>query len=242
MLDERFVSSHASMDCGNCRAQLPAYVRAEFSNQEFNADYARMALHIENCPDCEAAYYLEFRNQGLQYSVDELKSIGSAASATVMDQIYGSFTIPAASKVGWHERVLAYGCAWYDRSTDQLKQWEVRLVDLLAPSGATPSLAFAGLQSMGDDSGSPQFVQATLDDGQTEVAVTWLEQPALPAPPLLLVTVTQEDPFADLSDIRVTARWPDGERSALTDAEGKAYLEGLAGIEMRDLVVLLELP
>ena len=242
MIDERFVLSHASMDCASCRAQLPAYVRAEFTSQKPDAGYAAVALHIETCPACEAAYYLEFRNQGLQYSVEELKSIGSSVSGAVMGEIYASIAAPAASQTSWRESMLAYGRAWYDRSTNQLKRWEVRLAELLPPPGTTPGLAFAGLQSVADDWGTTQLVHAALDDVQTEVAVAWLERSAPPAPPLLLVAVTQADLFADLSGIRVTARWPDGERRALTDADGKVYLAGLANTELSDLTIMLDLP
>jgi hypothetical protein len=81
-----------------CQAKLADYVRLELEGREVEKLYPGVAFHIESCETCESLYYREFRTQGQQKSVAELKELGDRSQVEdVMNRLLSSSQSPPVS-------------------------------------------------------------------------------------------------------------------------------------------------
>jgi hypothetical protein len=85
------MASLHDIDCAACLALLSEYVRLQLIGQPIGATHREVPLHIETCPTCQAAYFREFRTQGLAKPLSELQQVGRrAGAARALDTILQS--------------------------------------------------------------------------------------------------------------------------------------------------------
>jgi hypothetical protein len=233
------------IDCATCLAQIPEYVEQELAHQPVAQRFAGVAFHLGTCPACEAAYYREFRRQGLAKPLAELQQLGQrAAVADVMEQILGR-TPATATPSGWREELWAYGRAWRDRATGGWRQVEVLLSNLGSAPDTGPPLALAGLQGGQDEPTAPEgTVQLAPEGAQFELRVAVLPEPEGSAGDLsrVALAVTLYDRFGDYGGVAVTLQFGEVVLEATTDALGKVEFGGLPRDQLAAMRLVVTLP
>ena len=188
------------IDCDRCAALVSDYVRRELDGEPVQRQMADVSFHIETCPNCEELYFREFRRQGELRSSEQLRQVPLwPGVAAAIEQI----TVDAMLHT-WNERMLAYGRAWFDRASGQLRQFEVLLADLLQPPPPALELALAGLQGEpAKDSGG--ILQLSAEDDGFDLAVRTLpDRGGLPAFCQLEVVIALYDALGDFAGAEVT--------------------------------------
>lgn len=133
MVSQRFSKPVNEINCATCQTLLTEYVRLQLTNQSADATHPAVALHIESCPTCQAAYFREFRAQGLAQPLPALQEVGRrAGAARALDQI-----------------LQRPGVTWWQRMTEHLHRLTVEIPILVQettaafgnlPSGLAPQL------------------------------------------------------------------------------------------------------
>lgn len=238
-----------------CQPALAEYVRSELDGDIVSTLWPSMALHIETCSNCTAAYFTEFRQQGRQRSLSELQSLGERhRTASVLDQILSRPVANQRSvadadhgvvtKPSWREQIIEHGRIWLDQSSEQVRQVSVALGELLTP--IQPNAATAGLmggppatgESTDGGSNQSRALSGIVDlPAQSGLEVKVMAEPmratssaaADAADPhyQVQVAVTPLDRLGDYSGIGVTLRWDDIVLSEETDATGIARFDQL---------------
>jgi hypothetical protein len=233
------------IDCATCLAQIPEYVQQELAHQPVAQRFAGVGFHLETCPACEAAYYREFRQQGLAKPLTELQQLGQrAAVADVMEQILGRAPVRATPS-GWREELWAYGRAWRDRATGGWRQVEVLLSNLGRTSDAGPPLALAGLQGVQEEPATPEgTVQLAPEGAQFELRMAVLPESEGSAGDLIRVVlaVTLYDRFGDYGGVVVTLQYGEVVLAATTDALGKVEFGELPRDQLAAVRLVVTLP
>jgi hypothetical protein len=218
------LSSH--VDCQACQAKLADYVRLELDGQAAAQAYPEVAFHIETCDQCEAAYYREFRAQGQNKSLAELRQIGGRAQVVgALEQILAA----PAPDPSWRQIALDHGRAWLDQETGRWRQVWLSLATLGGGPRAAPALA--GLMTDGIQEPSP--VQESLDvapiGADFEIKLNVVSEPTSAGEVLCRVDValTLKNRFGDFSGAQVTLLWGDTAHTQQTDALGKVSFSGL---------------
>lgn len=238
-------TSAADMDCQTCQAHLADYVHLELSGQAAEAAYPALALHVETCDRCQAAYYREFRSQGQLKSVAELRQIGERSQvAEAMQRILAAPQAGPAPDPSWYQVAWDHGRAWLERETDNWRQVWLTLGNVMG--GQTPALAPVGI--MADGAKVPAPSQATLtlapDQADFELKLVVVPEPTSVGDGLCRVEValTLKDRFGDFSGAQVTLLWGDQTFSQETDVLGKVVFSGLPCDQVPAMSLTLVLP
>ena len=220
MTVQRNVSTD-DINCETCQDFLPEYVRRELANEPVEVLYPDVAFHIETCPTCEAAYYREFRRQGLAKPIANLQQVGRRASvASVLDQILTApiEVQPQEIQPGWQQVALKYGRGWIEQATETWQQVEVFLSNLGTQQDAVPALAMAGLQGAESESAASatELLHIAPESANFELHITARRKKGE-----LEVAVTLHERLGDFSGIEVTLMQNGLAQTATTDALGK---------------------
>jgi hypothetical protein len=244
MMTEQRNAPSGDVDCDTCQGLLAEYVREQLANEPVHQTYSEFAFHIETCPRCEAAYFREFRRQGLQKSLPELQQVGRrAAVATVMNQILASVhevhLLAAGTQANWREVLLAAGRGWVDRASGAWQQVEIGLAGLVAPgSGLAPALA--GLQGT-EHAPEPGRALTVAPEGanfELHVGVT----PAGEDECQIEAALTLYDRLGDYGGAEVTLLHGERTQRAITDSLGRVRFDGIASADLAELRLQVRLP
>lgn len=77
------------MNCIQVTRLIPAYVSSQLTvGEDEDVQFPNLWKHIESCSDCEKKYYREFRRQGLQKPIEELRKLSTTSpNKSVFDLI-----------------------------------------------------------------------------------------------------------------------------------------------------------
>jgi hypothetical protein len=74
--------------CKQIRAQLVEYVASELTpGVDTISLYPEIESHLETCSECQARYFDEFHNQGIQKTQAELQALARDPSLSALDLI-----------------------------------------------------------------------------------------------------------------------------------------------------------
>ena len=221
--------------------QLVDYVRLELAGENADDTYPDIAFYIERSQECENTYYQEFRRQGLQKSLAELRQLGNREQvAGVMQQILDSTTSEDTSPLdpAWYEVAIEQGRAWIDRQTERWRQ--VRFVLTGLSLGGQPTPAFSGFMSAEAKTTNTQQAELYIapEGADLQVQVHVIPEPDPHAVHCQLeVNVDWQDGFGDYSGAVVRLIQAGRVDSQTTDALGKARFNNLPldldGIEVQ---------
>jgi hypothetical protein len=243
-----------AIDHATCRDMIPSYVQQELANNPVEQLFPTVAMHIETCPDCEAAYYREFRQQGLLKSVAELQQVGHPSD--VLAKLLSPVAVNSTSVLvapGWLETTWQSGRAWLDQASITWRQFEIvfsKLVsqESLGSQDTVPAWVLAGLQG-GDEELQGRWQKQMGDSFTVVVMESKLEvhcelstDRLAPEQCRLDIAVTLHDRFGDYSGVEITLLYADVAKVATTDALGKSHFDGIPRSQLQALRLIVRLP
>jgi len=215
------------INCSTCQALLADYIRSQLTNQRDDITDPAVAFHLETCPTCQAAYFREFRTQGLAKSLPALQQVGRRAGAVrALEQI-----LQPTSTTLWQ------------RMNEKLQRLTVEVVVLVdqaravfgnLPAPLTPQPAPAGilrLQASADqETPEPRIEIVKLHPPEADLEIALSVVSVTDAQSTLAVWLKTLSTGQPLDEERITLRTDQGSllEMVATDAQGLAFFRGLA--------------
>lgn len=232
--------SPADIDCATCQKMIPSYVQKELDNAPMDRLRTAVAVHIETCANCEAAYYSEFRRQGLRKPLHELQQVGQRASvAGVMDQILAPEQTEETA--GWRPMALSYGRAWLDRINGAWRQVEIVFGNLGSTHQMEPIWALAGLQGGEEPQATESAPLFTIEEAHFELRIQVSSESEENLCRLDLA-VTLFDRFGDYGGVEITLIYEGEMRVTMTDTLGRAHFALVPRAQLQAMRLLVRLP
>jgi len=227
---------------------IPDYVEQELANAPGDRLYSAVAVHIETCTKCEAAYYREFRRQGLRKPLHDLQQVEQRASvARVMEQILAPEQTEEIS--GWRSVALSYGRAWQDRLNGAWRQVEIVFANLGVSQETGPMWALAGLQGGEVPPPAESAPLYLIEEAHFELRIQVSPESDAAKSELLEaalcrldLVVTLFDRFGDFGGVEITLLYEGEVRTVKTDTLGRAHFAHVPRAQLQAMRLIVLLP